>query len=151
MDQINKLINGVSVTPLKQIADERGAVYHVLRKDSVFFKEFGEVYFSKINSGVVKAWKIHREMTQNFCVPYGNLKLVIFDDRKDSSTKGCINVYYLNPETDYKLITISPNLWYGFSCVSSDYCLLLNVANMVHDPAESSQISYLDNKIPYKW
>lgn len=151
MGKVIEKIDGVIVTPLKQIEDKRGAVFHVLRKDSKNFKEFGEVYFSKINPGVVKAWKIHKEMTQNFCVPFGNLKLVIYDDRQDSLTRGILNEFVLNPDTNYNLITIPPNLWYGFKCVSQQYCLLLNVADKVHDPDESLQINYTNNKIPYKW
>ncbi len=151
MGKVIEQIDGVIVTPLKQIEDKRGAVFHVLRKDSKIFNVFGEVYFSKVNPGVVKAWKIHKEMTQNFCVPFGNLKLVIYDDRPALATRGIINEFLLNPDTDYKLITIPPGLWYGFKCVGSTYCLLLNIADKVHDPKESSQISYTDNKIPYKW
>ena len=41
------MIEGVILTPLKQISDERGKVMHMLRwKDSPVFSKFGEIYFS---------------------------------------------------------------------------------------------------------
>jgi dTDP-4-dehydrorhamnose 3,5-epimerase len=151
MDQIDRLIEGVKVTELLQIEDHRGAVYHVLKKNNEAFSDFGEVYFSKINPGIVKAWKYHKRMTQNFSVPHGKLKLVIYDDREGSATHGCINTFFLNPETDYKLITIPPGLWYGFQCISTQYSLLLNVADMMHSPTESINKNYKESSIKYDW
>ena len=43
------MIEGVIITPLKQIEDERGKVMHMLREDSKVFKRFGEIYFSFTN------------------------------------------------------------------------------------------------------
>ena len=58
-------IEGVIIQPLKQIADNRGSVLHMLDNDSSLFKQFGEVYFSEIHSGLVKAWKRHKKQSQN--------------------------------------------------------------------------------------
>ena len=62
MDSMKNLdeIEGVIIQPLKQIADNRGSVLHMLKNDSSLFKQFGEVYFSEIHSGLVKAWKRHK-------------------------------------------------------------------------------------------
>ena len=87
----NSIIEGVVLTPLKQIKDERGAVFHVMKNNSDTFYSFGEAYFSKINENIVKGWKYHKEMKQNFCVPFGELKLVLFDDRVNSSSREIVN------------------------------------------------------------
>jgi dTDP-4-dehydrorhamnose 3,5-epimerase len=145
------LIEGIIITPLKQIADNRGAVFHVLRNDANHFTQFGEVYISKVNPGVIKAWKYHKEMTQNFCVSHGELKLVVFDDRNDSETYGLINEFLLDSDQNYNLITLPPKIWYGFKCLSKEHCLLLNVADMVHDQTESISKDFKENIIPYKW
>ena len=42
------MIDGVIISPLKQILDERGKVMHMLRGDSEGFVGFGEIYFSVI-------------------------------------------------------------------------------------------------------
>ena len=80
-------IEGVQVVPLRRIPDERGTIYHMLRADDPHFLEFGEIYFTSIYQGVVKGWHKHREMTLNYACIFGRVKLVLYDDRADSSTR----------------------------------------------------------------
>ena len=103
-------IEGVIIQPLKQIADNRGSVLHMLDNDSSLFKQFGEVYFSEIHSGRVKAWKRHKKQSQNLVVPLGKILLVIYDDRPNSNTHGKIEQYNLGRPEDYRLIHIPPML-----------------------------------------
>ena len=147
----NSIIEGVVLTPLKQIKDERGAVFHVMKNNSDTFYSFGEAYFSKINEKIVKGWKSHKEMKQNFCVPYGKLKLVLFDNRINSTSKGVINEIILSDDKNYIRVTIPENIWYSFKCLSNDYCLLLNIANIKHKKNESIQMNLNNNIIPYTW
>src|SRR5712671_2759364 len=114
----NLTIEGVIVTELRQIADQRGAVLHMLRSDSVDFTRFGECYFSEVFPGIVKAWKRHRLQTQNFAVPYGRVRVVIYDDRDASPTRGNLQVHELGRPDAYRRLRIPPGLWYGFSCLS---------------------------------
>ena len=144
-------IEGVVLTPLKQIKDERGAVFHVIKNNSETFFSFGEAYFSKINNGIIKGWKYHKKMKQNFCVPFGELKLVLFDDRTCSSTRGIVNEIILNDNKEYIRVTIPENIWYSFKCLNSDYCLLLNIANIKHRKYESLSLDLNNEIIPYKW
>ncbi len=87
-------IAGVVVKPLRQLLDERGKVMHMLRADSAEFERFGEVYFSVVNPGAVKAWHLHKEMALNYAVPVGNIKMVLFDDREGSPTRGALMVFH---------------------------------------------------------
>jgi dTDP-4-dehydrorhamnose 3,5-epimerase len=82
------MIDGVKVIPLKKIPDERGCIYHMLRNDDPLFEKFGEIYFSKIYPDVIKGWHIHTKMVLNYAVVSGMIKLVLYDDRKNSKTKG---------------------------------------------------------------
>ena len=82
------MINGVQINPLRQIPDERGKVMHMMKAEDAVFSSFGEIYFSRVYPGAVKAWHLHDRMTINYAVPHGKIKLVLFDDRADSSTKG---------------------------------------------------------------
>ena len=82
------MIDGVIINPLKQIPDERGKVMHMLSEDSDGFLGFGEIYFSCVYSGAIKGWHIHKRMTLNYAVPQGNIKLVLYDERQGSPTKG---------------------------------------------------------------
>ena len=144
-------IEGVVLTPLKQIKDERGAVFHVMKKSSDTFYSFGEAYFSKINNNIIKGWKYHKKMKQNFCVPYGELRLVLFDCRDNSSTKGVINEIILNDNENYMRVTIPENIWYSFKCLNTEYCLLLNIASIIHNENESLNMDLKNDIIPYEW
>lgn len=144
------MIEGVLITPLKQILDERGKIMHMLRCDSEVFEQFGEIYFSCVHPGVIKAWHIHKKMTLNYAVPYGKIKLVLFDDREDSSTKGELMEIFLGPD-NYKLITIPPMVWNGFKGIGTETSIVANCATIPHDPEEIDRLDPFDNHIPYDW
>ena len=144
------MIDGVVVETLKTIRDERGAVLRMIRKDSPLFNGFGELYFSLVNNGAVKAWKKHLRMTQLFAVPVGAIKLVIFDDRAASPTKGQISEIEFG-ENNYCLIKIPPLLWYGFKGLSALPSLIANCADIIHDPGEIQRCPPDDPAIPYEW
>lgn len=144
------MIEGVIVEELAQISDERGKVMHMLRRDSKNFKEFGEIYFSTVNKGCVKAWKKHRDMTQFIAVPVGKIKLVIFDPRPESVTKGRINEFDVGAD-NYVLIKIPRQLWYGFKGLSDPFSMIANCADMPHDPKEVEKLPPYDKSVPYSW
>ncbi len=145
------MIEGLSLFPLKQISDERGAVYHFLKSTSPSFKGFGEAYYSRINESVVKGWKLHKSIVQNFCVPYGKVKIVIYDDRVGSSTNGVVNEITLDDNENYNLLSMVPGLWYSFKCESSEFALLANIIDMPHSPNESVNLPLGTLSIPYEW
>tara|TARA_B100000315_G_scaffold232712_1_gene245167 strand:+ start:1070 stop:1525 length:456 start_codon:yes stop_codon:yes gene_type:complete len=144
-------IDGVVVKPLKQITGHNGPVLHMLRCDEILFNQFGEVYFSEVNPGAVKAWKQHKQQTQNLAVPMGNLRLVIYDDRPSSSTCGSISTYIVGRPENYDLIHIPPNLWYGFQNLGQQPSLIANCVDQPHDPSETETIPPDSNQIPYRW
>ncbi len=144
------MIDGVIVTPLSQIFDERGKVMHMLRADSPVFSKFGEVYFSCTNPGAIKAWHLHKRMTLNYAVIYGEIKCVLFDDRPGSRTRGSVQELFLSPE-NYCLVTIPPLIWNGFKGIGQKTSIVANCADMPHDPNEIERKSAFDASIPYDW
>lgn len=144
-------IDGVVLTPLRQIPDLRGTVLHMLRSDAPDFVRFGECYFSETAPGAIKAWKRHRVQTQNFAVPVGRIRLVIFDDRPASPTLGRVDVLELGRPDAYARLRIPPGLWYGFSALGSALALLANCADVPHDPADGDTRPIDDPGIPYTW
>ena len=144
-------IEGVIIQPLKQIDDSRGSVLHMLRKDSQLFKEFGEIYFSEINSGIIKAWKRHKIQSQNITVPVNMIRLVIYDSRQDSKTQGKIKEYEIGRPHYYRLVHIPPMLWYGFQTLGHQTALIANCPDHPHDPGETESVSFDSKEIPYQW
>ena len=140
----------MKIQPLKQIKDERGSVMHMLRSDSPYYEQFGEVYFSTVKQGVVKAWKQHKVMTQNFAVPVGMIKLVIYDDRPKSTTKGNLLEIH-NGMNHYSLIKIPVKLWYGFQGLDKGFSLIANCTTIPHNDNEITIVDYKESDIPYRW
>lgn len=144
------MIQGVRITPLRQIVDERGKIMHMLRCDSEHFAGFGEIYFSCAYPGAIKAWHIHKRMTLNYAVPHGRIKLVLYDDRPDSPTRAELQEIFLGPD-NYCLVTIPPLVWNGFKAVGTETAILANCSTIPHDPAEIERLSPFDPHIPYDW
>ena len=143
-------IEGVRIVPLAQISDERGSVLHMIRKEGPLCK-FGEIYFSEVLPKKIKAWKRHKKMTQNFAVPFGQIKLAFYDDRDDSKSKGKIETLVLGRPDNYYLVQVPPFLWYGFQGISSTPSILANCADMVHEPKESESQDYTNSDFPFLW
>ena len=143
-------IEGVRVTPLRRIADERGAVFHMLREDSPGFERFGEIYFSVVYPGVVKGWHVHHRMTLNYAVPSGMVKLVCYDDRDGSPTRGEVQELHVG-DLNYVLVTIPPLVWNGFKGEGTTPALVANCATVPHDPDEIERLDPFENDIPYDW
>jgi dTDP-4-dehydrorhamnose 3,5-epimerase len=144
------MIDGVILTPLRQIFDERGKVMHMLREDSPVFSRFGEIYFSCTHPGVVKAWHLHKEMTLNYAVIHGEIKFVLFDDRPDSTTRGEIQEFFISPE-NYMLVTVPPMVWNGFKSIGSTASIVANCSTLPHSADELERRSPSDSSIPYSW
>jgi dTDP-4-dehydrorhamnose 3,5-epimerase len=144
------MIEGVILTPLVQINDERGKVMHMMRKDSPTFSSFGEIYFSCTHPGAIKAWHLHKEMTLNYAAIYGEIKCVLYDDRTGSKTRGCIDVYFLSPE-DYFLLTVPPLIWNGWKGLGEKTSIVANNASIPHDPNEIIRKDVNDPSIPFDW
>ena len=144
-------IEGVIIWPLRQIYDNRGAILHMMRNDSELYEKFGEVYFSEILPGVVKAWRMQTEKTQNLAVPVNKIRLVIYDSRPHSKTRGQIKEYELGRPDNYNQIHIPPMLWYGFQSLDGQTALVANCANYPHNPDKIESLPFDSNQIPYQW
>jgi dTDP-4-dehydrorhamnose 3,5-epimerase len=144
------VIEGVAITPLRRIQDERGFVMHMLREDDPHFERFGEIYFSVIYPGVIKGWHLHSRMTINYAVVDGNIKLVLFDQRPDSPSKGRLQEIVFG-QINYQLVQVPPGVVNGFTAVGGERAIVANCASIAHDPAEITRIDPFTPTIPYNW
>ena len=147
---IPPVIDGVTVRPLRQIPDERGMVMHMLRADDPHFEQFGEIYFSVVELGAIKAWHLHERMTINYAVPYGKIKLVVYDDRDGSPTRGRLDEIYVG-EGNYALVTVPARVWNGFKGIGEHRAIVANCASIPHDPGEIVRLDPMSDQIPYDW
>lgn len=140
------MIEDVVLTPLKIIDVPDGSVFHAIKRIDPGFNGFGEAYFSEIEPRKIKAWKRHREMILNLVVPVGEIRFVLIDDREEKSPE--FQQVTLSTRNYYRL-TIPPMIWVGFQGLSDTNSLLLNIANLVHDPEEVDRKNV--NEIEFDW
>jgi dTDP-4-dehydrorhamnose 3,5-epimerase len=144
------MIEGVRILPRTRIPDERGTVFHMLKATDPEFLGFGEIYFSTVYPGVVKGWHRHVEMTLNYVCIHGRIKLVLYDDRDGSPTRGVVMERFLGPD-DYSLVQIPPGVWNGFRGMGPEAAIVANCSTHPHDPTRSTRLDPFDNDIPYDW
>lgn len=145
-------IDGVKVIKLKKIPDERGTIFHMLRSTDKHFTEFGEIYFSKIYKDAIKGWHIHKNITLNYCVIYGMVKLVLYDARENSRTRGQLLELFIGDD-NYALVIIPPGVANGHKGIT-EFAILANVPDIPYDKLakdEMIRIDPYDNIISYNW
>jgi len=144
------MIAGVETIPLLRIQDERGFVMRMLRADDPHFTKFGEIYFSAVYPGIIKGWHLHSRMTINYAVVQGNIKLVLYDQRADSTTYRELQEIVFG-QINYQLVRVPPGVVNGFTAVGGAGALVANCADIPHDPAEITRIDPFTPTIPYDW
>lgn len=147
-----RLITGVRLKPLRVIPDERGRLMEMLRCDEDLFLKFGQAYLTTAYPQVVKAWHYHKKQTDHFVVVRGMMKIVCYDDRRGSPTRGKVNEFFLG-EHNPQLLQIPPLVWHGFKCVSDHEALVVNLPTEPYNPADPDEfrLPAHTKKIPYNW
>lgn len=136
-------MDGVTLTLLKQIHHPKGEILHAMKKSDEGFNGFGEAYFSIVNEGEIKGWKKHTKMTLNLIVPVGEIKFVIFNEETNEFFDVILSL------ENYQRLTITPGLWFAFQGLGKGSNMVLNIANIEHDPNEV--VSKDLKEINYEW
>jgi len=135
-------LDGVILTPLKQIHNPKGDIFHAMKKSDAGFDGFGEAYFSTINLDDIKGWKKHTKMTLNVVVPLGEIEFVIYDEKKGEFLSVKLS------QKNYQRLTVKAGLWMAFRGLAKS-SMLLNLASIEHDPSEAVALEL--NEISYEW
>ncbi|PPB57880.1 WxcM-like domain-containing protein [Campylobacter hyointestinalis] len=135
-------MDGVILTPLKQIYNPKGNIFHAMKNSDIGYLGFGEAYFSIIDQNKIKGWKKHTKMTLNLIVPIGEIEFIIYNEKNKDFFSVKLS------KNNYQRLTVSPNLWMAFRGIG-EYNMLLNLASIEHDPNEAVNVDL--DKIKYEW
>lgn len=136
-------LDDILISPLARISTVGGDVLHAMKKSDVGFYDFGEAYFSWVETGVTKGWKCHTLMTMNIIVPVGQVRFVFYS--KDANE---FRIEDIGVER-YVRITVPPGIWFAFKGINSTQSLVLNIASIEHDPDEVNRLEL--SEIKYDW
>jgi len=147
-----KLIKGLRVKPLRVISDERGRLFEMLRRDEPLLRKFGQVYCTAVNFGVVKGWHYHKKQIDNFVCVSGMIKLVAYDSRSGSSTKGLINEFFIGTHNPL-LVQIPAQVYHGFKGLTEPESLVINIPTEPyhHVRPDEYRLDPHSSEIPYDW
>jgi dTDP-4-dehydrorhamnose 3,5-epimerase len=145
-------IEGVRTKRLRVIPDERGRLMEMLRSDDELFIRFGQVYLTTAYPGVVKAWHYHKKQTDHFVCVAGMMKVVLYDPRDDSSTRGLVNEFFIGDHNPL-LVQIPPLVYHGFKCVSDREAIIINCPTELYDynAPDEFRVDPHSSEIPYDW
>lgn len=146
------MIEGVKIIKLTPLVDERGFLVEVLRRDAPHFKQFGQIYLTTCNSGVVKAWHTHKKQTDNLFLVKGSIKIGLYDGREDSPTykqTATIVTTEINPQ----LVQIPPLVWHGFMTLDNEPSYVINIPTEMYnyDEPDEFRVDPFDNDFNYDW
>ena len=144
------MIDGVQIHPLRQICDERGKIMHMLRADAPHFEQFGEIYFSVVYPGAIKAWHLHHKQVLNYAVVSGMIKFVLYDVREGSPTKDELQEVFMG-EDNYCLVRVPTGVYNGFKGYGAKPAIIANCATVPHSPDEMERLDPFDPSVPYDW
>lgn len=146
------MIVGVKTKELRFYLDERGRLLEILRSDDKIFKKFGQVYITTVYPGIIKAWHLHKRQTDNLCCIKGNIKLVLYDSRKNSKTHARIMEFFIG-EANPMVVQVPPGVYHGIKCIGTQEAMVLNVPDRPynHDKPDEYRLDPYSSEIPYDW
>jgi dTDP-4-dehydrorhamnose 3,5-epimerase len=146
------MIDGVIVKKLKVIPDERGYLMEMLRADDPFFQKFGQVYLTVAYPGVVKGWHYHKVQTDHFVAVSGMVKVVLYDQREKSPTRGEINEFFMGLHNPI-LLVIPPFVAHGMKAIGTEPGMVVNCPTEVYryERPDEHRIDPHSGEIPYDW
>jgi len=147
-------IHGVTRKALTINCDERGRLMEMLRADDKDCKniKFGQVYMTTAYPGVTKAWHYHKKQTDHFVCVRGQMKVVLYDAREGSPTKGQVDVFVIGDHSPY-LIEIPNGVYHGFKCISDYEAIVVNYTTECYDyrNPDEFRVDPHSKEIPYDW
>lgn len=144
------MIDGVTVKPLTIQSHAFGSTYQMLASHEIEFKGFGELYFSLVYPNIIKGWHLHQKMILNYTVIIGKIRLVLFDSREESKTKGEVMELLLG-DNNYSLVQVPNLIWTGFKGLGTPHSIVANCSTIPHFENEIVRLDPFSTNIPYDW
>ena len=144
-------IAGVDVREVKNVLKDNGCLTEVWRDDwGLRPSGVAQVFQALIEPQGISAWHVHAHATDRLFASHGHLKIVLYDARLQSASKGRINVFHCGSARPM-LIVVPPGVWHGVQNVGAAPALLLNLPDHAYAyeapdhwrlPADNDQIPY---------
>jgi dTDP-4-dehydrorhamnose 3,5-epimerase len=102
--------------------------------------------------GVVKAWHLHKVQEDMVSCVKGMIKLVLFDAREDSPTRGEVQEFFIG-EHNPLLVRVPAGVYHGWKGISVDESVVVNIPTEMYDydSPDEHRLPWDTSEIPYDW
>jgi dTDP-4-dehydrorhamnose 3,5-epimerase len=146
-------IAGVRTRDVKNIVTGNGITTELYRPDwGVVEGTVQQVIHVALRGRAVSAWHQHRHRWDFLFVVAGHMRVVLFDPRDDSATKGQVDVFHLSPARP-TLLAVPPWVWHGVQNLSMDVSSFVNMFDRPYDYDDPDEwrLPPDDGSIPYRF
>jgi len=150
---LRELIDGVRVREIKNVPKSNGVLTEIFRSDwGLDSGIVQQVFQTTIAPAGLSAWHVHQFTTDRLFVSLGLLKIVLFDARESSPSRGCVNELKFGTERP-ALVVVPPGVWHGVQNIGAAPGLILNLVDRAYcyeDP-DHWRLPPDTSKIPYSF
>jgi|SRR3989344_4344949 len=145
------MIDGVVTKKVIKHSDEHGFFTELIKFGEDTFHEVLQTSYSETKPGIIKAFHIH-DYWETWCVTRGQAKVVLYDCRPDSKTKGKTQIIYTG-EVNMMVIAIPGEVAHGYKVLGDKNMGIIYHAAKVYDPNNVTirSIPYDDPDIDFDW
>ena len=145
------MIRGVVIKKVVKHKDERGFFAELVKLGEDTFHEVLQTSYSETKPGVIKPWHIHN-YKETWCIIKGRAKVVLYDMRPNSPTKGKTQVIYTG-EDNMMVIAIPGEVAHGYKPLGRKNMGIIYHAAEAYDPKNITirTIPYDDPAINFDW
>ena len=123
------LIDGVALFEMKSVIGHGGWLTEIYRADWKLDDGCVEQVFQTVfEPGAVSAWHAHALTRDRLFVAFGAMRIVLYDARSDSPTRGRLNELRLGSVRP-GIVTVPPKVWHGVENLAAERALLLNLVD----------------------
>lgn len=151
--KLGQAIDGVAVREVRHVPRDHGVITEIFRPewDPTGFP-VAHIYQSRLYPGALGAWSCHQRTTDRLFVNQGHLKLVLYDAREDSATRGSLMELHAG-DARPSLVVVPPGVWHGLQNLGNTDALILNCPSAAYDYKDPDhyRLPYDSAEIPYAW
>jgi dTDP-4-dehydrorhamnose 3,5-epimerase len=152
-ESIEQVPAGVGFHDVTTQVDERGSVCELFdlrwgwHNDPLVF-----VYTFTIRPGFVKGWGIHKRHEDRYFILFGEVEVVLYDERADSPTRGLVSKIVLS-EYRRRLMNIPAGIWHADHNIGSKDAVLINFPTMPYSHADPDKfrLPLNNDRIPHRF
>lgn len=150
---LRETIAGVQIHEMANIITRNGVTTEVVRPEwEIGHLAIHHMIHVTLRAHAISAWHCHHLQTDRIFVTDGMLRVVLFDDREGSPTKGRVDVFHLGRMRPATLL-IPPFVWHGIQNLenrTSGFINFFDHAYRYEDPDEW-RLPVDSDAIPYRF